>query len=166
MKRIGIISDTHSCRDGRFSKYLSECDEIWHAGDIGDIGLLEDLESLGPKVRAVCGNIDSGEVRRRCKELELFQVEGVSVLLTHIGGYPGKYAPWMKQLLGENRIDLMVCGHSHILKVMYDPKIGVLHVNPGAAGKQGWQTKRTLIRLTLDSESEPKIRDLEVIELG
>lgn len=166
MKRIGIISDTHSCRDAKFAKYLGECDEIWHAGDIGDIGLLEDLESLGPKVRAVFGNIDSGEVRRRCREVEIFTVEGVNVLLTHIGGYPGRYAPGIKQMLIDNRIGLMVCGHSHILRVMPDPKLDLLHVNPGAAGKQGWQIKRTLIRLTLDVQAPNPINRLEVIELA
>lgn len=166
MKRIGIISDTHSCRDARFSKYLKDCDEIWHAGDIGDVGLLEEFEAMGGKLRAVCGNIDSGEVRRRCKEVEIFTLEGVNVLLTHIGGYPGRYAPGIKQLLTDHRIGLMVCGHSHILRVMPDQKLGLLHVNPGAAGKQGWQSKRTLIRLTLDAEASSPIKELEVIELG
>lgn len=166
MKRIGIISDTHSCRDSRFAKYLSECDEIWHAGDIGDAALLEEFEAIGPKVRAVCGNIDSGEVRRRCKEVEIFTEEGIRILLTHIGGYPGKYSPGMKKLLHEERIGLMVCGHSHILRVMYDNELGLLHVNPGAAGTQGWQAKRTLIRLTLDAAAPQPIHSLEVIELG
>lgn len=166
MKRIGIISDTHSCRDARFAKYLGECDEIWHAGDIGDEDLLDEFASMGPCLRAVCGNIDAGGVRRRCRELEIFTVEGINVLLTHIGGYPGRYSPGMKQLLINNRIQLMVCGHSHILRVMPDAKLGLLHVNPGAAGKQGWQSKRTLIRLTLDAEAESPIKDLEVIELG
>lgn len=166
MKRIGIISDTHSCRDARFAKYLSECDEIWHAGDIGDAGLLDELASMGPRLRAVFGNIDSGEVRRRCREVEIFTVEGVNILLTHIGGYPGRYAPGIKQMLRDNRIGLMVCGHSHILRVMPDVALGLLHINPGAAGKQGWQSKRTLIRLTLDAEADNPINQLEVIELG
>ncbi len=166
MKRIGIISDTHSCRDARFAKYLGECDEIWHAGDIGDADLLEEFASMGPRLRAVCGNIDAGEVRRKCRELEVFSVEGVNVLLTHIGGYPGRYSAGMKKLLIDHRIQLMVCGHSHILRVMPDPMLGLLHVNPGAAGKQGWHSKRTLIRLTLDAEAANPIKDLEVIELG
>lgn len=166
MKRIGILSDTHSSRDVRYAKYLSSCDEIWHAGDIGDIKLLEELEFLGPKVRAVCGNVDSGEVRRRCRELEIFSVEGVNVLLTHIAGYPGRYAPGMKTLLTENQIGLMVCGHSHILKVMPDPVLGLLHVNPGAAGRQGWHTRRTLVMLTLDASAPHPISNLEVIELA
>lgn len=166
MKRIGIISDTHSCRDARFAQYLQECDEIWHAGDIGDMGLLEDLRSLGPRVRAVCGNIDSGEVRRQCREIEIFEVEGVKVLLTHIGGYPSRYAPGIRQLLIDNNIQLMVCGHSHILRVMPDPKLDLLHINPGAAGKQGWQTKRTLIRLSIENDAANPFSNLEVIELG
>lgn len=165
MKRIGILSDTHSCRDSRYAKYFSECDEIWHAGDIGDIRLLEELEAIGPRVRAVCGNIDSVEVRRRCRELEIFNVEGVNVLLTHIGGYPGHYSHGIRELLAEKRIGLMVCGHSHILKVMPDVSLGLLHVNPGAAGLQGWHTRRTLVRLTLDAAAPQPIGSLEVIEL-
>lgn len=166
MKRIGIISDTHSCHDGRFNRYLVQCDEIWHAGDIGDVELLDELEGLGPRLRAVSGNVDSGAVRRRCKEVEIFSLEGVNVLLTHIGGYPGRYTSGLKHVLIENRIGLVVCGHSHILKVMPDSRLGLLHVNPGAAGLQGWQSKRTMIRLTLDADASQPIRDLEVIELG
>ncbi len=166
MKRIGIISDTHSCLDERYARYFSECDEIWHAGDIGDIGLLEHLRSICPTVRAVAGNIDGGEVRRCCSELEIFSVEGVKVLLTHIGGYPGRYSRGMKNLLREEMINLMVCGHSHILKIMYDRELNLLHINPGAAGTQGWQKKRTLVRLTLDAASPQKIKDVEIIELS
>ena len=109
------------------------------------------------------GNIDHGDVCRRCPEVEIFSVEGFNVLLTHIGGYPGKYAPGIKQTLIENHINLMVCGHSHILKVMPDPQLGLLHINPGAAGYHGWQRERTLIRLVLDSG---EASTLEVIELG
>ncbi len=163
MKRIGIISDTHSCRDDKFAKYLSDCDEIWHAGDIGDAELLDYFCGMGPTVRAVCGNIDHGEVRHRCKELEIFQVEGVKVLLTHIGGYPGKWSPGMKKLLKENDINLMVDGHSHLLKIIYDKELGLLHINPGAAGRQGWQSVRTLVLITIDGTD---IRDAQVIELA
>ncbi len=163
MKRIGIISDTHSYFDDKLTKYLSECDEIWHAGDIGDVGLLDQLCSIGPRVRAVSGNIDHGEVRRRCKELEIFQVEGVNVLLTHIGGYPGKWSPGMKKLLKENGINLMVDGHSHILRIIYDKELDLLHINPGAAGRQGWQQVRTLVRFTIDGSD---MRYAEVIELA
>lgn len=163
MKRIGILSDTHSCSDDRYISHFKECDEIWHAGDIGDIGILRLLESTGATIRAVRGNIDHGEVCRVCKETEIFNVEGLNVWLTHIGGYPGKYAPGIEKGLRDNRINLMVCGHSHILKVMPDARLGLLHINPGAAGYHGWQKVRTLVRLTLDAG---EIRDLEVIELG
>lgn len=163
MKRIGILSDTHSHWDDKYTLYFTDCDEIWHAGDIGDISLLERLEAIGPKVRAVSGNVDHGEVRRRCRELEIFTIEGVKVLLTHIGGYPGKWAPGMQKLLREENITLMIDGHSHILRVMYDPQLHLLHINPGAAGRQGWQKKRTLVRLTIDSTD---MRDCEVIELA
>lgn len=163
MKKIGILSDTHSCWDDRYAAHFADCDEIWHAGDIGDITILRRLEEVCPTVRAVSGNIDSGEVRRRCPEVLEFEVEGVKVWLTHIAGYPGRYAPGVKRLLAEGGINLMVCGHSHILKVMPDPQLGLLHVNPGAAGYHGWQKVRTLIKMTIDSG---KIIELDVIELG
>lgn len=163
MKRIGILSDTHSCWDDRYAAHFKDCDEIWHCGDVGDIDIIKRLEGIAPVVRAVRGNIDHGDVCRRCPEVEMFSVEGFNVLLTHIGGYPGKYAPGIKQTLIENHINLMVCGHSHILKVMPDPQLGLLHINPGAAGYHGWQRKRTLIRLVLDSG---EASSLEVIELG
>lgn len=163
MKTIGILSDTHSCWDDRYAVHFKDCDEIWHAGDVGDIDIIRRLEGITPVVRAVRGNIDHGDVCRRCREVEIFEVEGVRVLMTHIGGYPGRYAPGMKNLLREQRIGLMVCGHSHILKVMPDRELGLLHVNPGAAGYHGWQKVRTLIRLTVDAGN---ITGLEVIELG
>ena len=155
------MSDTHSWWDDRYSRYFADCDEVWHAGDIGDIELLERLKGICGVFRAVSGNIDNGMVRRACRELEIFETEGVRVLLTHIGGYPGKYSPGIKSLLKQNGIKLFVSGHSHILKVMPDRELGSLHVNPGAAGVQGWQTVRTLVRLTLDSGN---IKDLEVVE--
>lgn len=162
MRRIGILSDTHSCWDDRFEQYFRDCDEIWHAGDLGDITIAERLEDIAP-LRAVSGNIDHGQVRRRFPEVDIFRVEGVNVLLTHIGGYPGKWAPGMKSLLKKNGINLMVDGHSHILKIIFDRELNLLHVNPGAAGRQGWQKKRTLVRLTIDGSD---IRDCEIIELG
>lgn len=163
MKLIGILSDTHSCWDDRYATHFAGCDEIWHAGDIGDITIVERLREIAPVVRAVRGNIDHGEVARRCREVEQFQVEGVNVWLTHIAGYPGRYATGVKETLAAERINLMVCGHSHILKVMPDASLGLLHVNPGAAGWHGWQKVRTLIRLTLD---EGTVKSLDVIELG
>lgn len=163
MKKIGIISDTHSCWDDRYATHFAGCDEIWHAGDVGCIDIIHRLESIAPVVRAVSGNIDHGEVARHCKEVESFTVEDVNVWMTHIGGYPGKYSQGVAEILRAGKINLMVTGHSHILKVMWDKNLDVLHVNPGAAGNQGWQKQRTLIRLIIDGSD---IRDLEVIELG
>lgn len=162
MVRIGILSDTHSHWDDRYTLHFAECDEIWHAGDMGDISIAERLENIAT-LRAVSGNVDHGQVRRKYPELDIFEIEGVKVLLTHIGGYPGKWAPGMKKLLKENGIKLMVDGHSHILKIMYDHELEVLHINPGAAGVQGWQKQRTLVRLTIDGAT---IRDCEIIELA
>lgn len=163
MKRIGILSDTHGKWDDRFAVHFADCDEVWHAGDVGDYSIIERLADIVPVVRAVAGNADGGMVRRKCPELDVFMAEDVKVLLTHIGGYPGRWAPGMKKLLRETGARLMVDGHSHILKVMYDRELGVLHVNPGAAGEQGWHKVRTLIRLVIDGAD---IRDCEVIELG
>lgn len=162
MKRIGILSDTHGYWDDRYAAYFTECDEIWHAGDIGDIAITERLGDICP-VRAVRGNVDHGAVARRYPELLIFDCEDVKVLLTHVGGYPGRWSPGMKKLLKENGVDLMVDGHSHILKVIYDKELGLLHINPGAAGQQGWHRQRTLIRLTIDGSD---MRDCEVIELS
>lgn len=163
MKRIGILSDTHGCWDDRYAYHFKDCDEIWHAGDIGDYAIVERFQDITPVVRAVCGNIDHGMVRRKCPELEIFEVENVKVLLTHIGGYPGKWSKGMKQLLKDNSIRLMVDGHSHILKVIYDKELELLHINPGAAGVFGWHSVRTLVKLTIDGDD---MRDCEVIELN
>lgn len=163
MKKIGILSDTHSCWDDRYAAHFRDCDEIWHAGDVGDIDIIRRLEQVCPVVRAVRGNIDHGDVCRRCPESLEFTVEGVSVFLTHIGGYPGRYAPGVRQHLGHSGPRIMVAGHSHILKVMPDRELNLLHINPGAAGYHGWQKQRTLVRLTLDAGT---IAGLEVIELG
>lgn len=163
MKRIGIISDTHGYWDDRFASYFKDCDEVWHAGDVGDYGIIERLQDIVPMVRAVSGNIDHGMVRRKCREIEIFDVEDVRVLLTHVGGYPGKWAKGMKSLLKEERIKLMVDGHSHILKVIYDKELQLLHVNPGAAGQAGWHKVRTLVKLTIDGSD---LKDCEIIELA
>ncbi len=163
MTRIGLLSDTHSHWDEKYSRYFAECDEIWHAGDVGDISILERLRLIGPEVRAVYGNIDHGEVRRQLPQYSVFQIEGVKVLLTHIGGYPGHWAPGMEELLKREKPGLVVDGHSHLLKIMYDSKLQLLHINPGAAGRQGWQRKRTLVRFSIDGSD---IKDCEVIELA
>lgn len=163
MKRIGILSDTHGKWDDRYATHFRGCDEIWHAGDIGDYDIIERLREVAPVVRAVSGNIDHGMVRRKCKELEIFTVEDVKVLLTHIGGYPGRWSAGMKNLLKDEGIKLMIDGHSHILKILYDHDLNLLHINPGAAGNQGWQKERTLVRLIIDG---PNMKNCEVITLG
>lgn len=163
MIKVGILSDTHSCWDDRYALHFADCDEVWHAGDIGDESVLTRLEGVAPVVRAVYGNIDGGILRRRLRETEIFTVEGVKVVMTHIGGYPGRYAPGIRQRLLLSRPQLFVCGHSHILKIMPDRGLGCLVVNPGAAGTQGWQRVRTLVTLTLDSG---RIEHAQVIELS
>lgn len=162
MTRIGILSDTHAFWDDRYASYFAECDEIWHAGDIGSSEILDRLGAICPTVRAVRGNIDYGEVKRGLPELLEFKIDGVSVIMTHIGGYPGRWSPGMRSLLLKVKPDIMVSGHSHILKVIYDRELKLLHINPGAAGRQGWQKVRTLVRLTID---RGRIKDCEVIEL-
>lgn len=163
MKRIGILSDTHAQWDDRFAQYFNSCDEIWHAGDIGSEEILDQLEGITPVVRAVYGNIDGASIRRRCKEVECFTTDGVKVWMTHIGGYPNRYAPGVKAELLNEKPRLFISGHSHILKVVNDKSLGLLHINPGAAGRQGWQSARTLMLLTIDNGD---IKDCEVVELG
>lgn len=161
MLRVGVLSDTHGCWDDRYATFFSDCEEIWHAGDIGS---LEVLEKFCPtkKIRAVCGNIDGADIRLHYKKNLIFQVEQVKVVLTHIGGYPEKYAPGIKELLSIEKPNLFVCGHSHILKVMYDRELRVMCLNPGAAGTFGFHKVRTLIRFVVDGG---KIRDLEIFEM-
>ncbi len=162
MKRIGIVSDTHSYWDDKYAEYFAECDEIWHAGDIGSMEVAERLSEVA-MLRAVVGNCDGGDLRKIYPELLRFRVEDVEVLLTHIGGYPGHYDYRIRRQLMENPPQLMVCGHSHILKVQYDKTLGMLHINPGAAGRQGWQQERTLVRVSVDGR---EFKNLEVVSLG
>ncbi len=169
MTKIGLLSDTHGLLDARVFEHFRDVDEIWHAGDIGSAEVLQALRAFKP-TRAVYGNMDGGEVRYSLQELYSFRVEGVQVLLTHIGGYPGRYNPRLLPLFRkcqsspdpQRHIHLFVCGHSHILKVQYDNNWHFLTLNPGAAGKQGWQIVQTLLRFVIDGTD---IRDLEVIEL-
>lgn len=161
MKRIGLLSDTHSWWDDRYLMHFADCDEIWHAGDIGSELVIKQLEVHCP-VRAVYGNIDGQEIRNRFSEVLKFQVEECNVIMTHIGGYPGKYSPAIRSSIYRERPQLFIAGHSHILKVMYDDIVGCLHINPGAAGRQGWQQVRTLVKFIIDGKD---IRELEVIEL-
>ncbi len=162
MKRIGIISDTHSFWDEKYLHYFEPCDEIWHAGDICSTELIERFQAFRP-VRAVCGNCDGGDLRRMFPEILRWKCEDVDVLMKHIGGYPGRYDPSVRQQLYERPPQLFISGHSHILKVQYDKMLNLLHINPGAAGIQGWQKERTLIRLTIEGN---KFTDCEVITLG
>ncbi|NDV79877.1 metallophosphoesterase [Dysgonomonas sp. 511] len=162
MKKIGLISDTHNWWDERYEKYFADCDEIWHAGDIGSLELALRFEAFKP-FRAVYGNIDDHKVRTAYPEFLRFAEENVDVLMTHIGGYPGKYDPRVRNILYANPPKLFITGHSHILKVMYDKKLNCLHINPGAAGKYGFHTVRTLVRFVIDKGN---ISDLDVIELN
>jgi uncharacterized protein len=161
LKRIGILSDTHSFIDEPIFKHFNKCDEIWHAGDIGNISIYDELASFKP-IRAVFGNIDNHEVRLACKEIERFNCEDVDVMIKHIAGYPNSYDASVRSILSQNPPKLLIAGHSHILKVMYDKKYNFLFINPGAAGKSGFHQVRTFIRLTINKSD---ISDLEVIEL-
>jgi putative phosphoesterase len=162
MKRIGLMSDTHGFLDEKVFKYFEECDEIWHAGDIGTVELADTLESFKP-VRAVYGNIDGHELRE-IYPLDLkFECEGVTVWMTHIGGYPNRYSLRVREEIKKYPPKLFITGHSHILKVMPDKKLNLLHINPGAAGNHGFHKVKTLVRFTLD---KGVIKDLEVIEIG
>lgn len=162
MKRIGLLSDTHGHWDDRYEKYFSECDEIWHAGDIGNMEVADRLAQIKP-LRAVYGNIDSGNVRIKFSEKYRFQCEDVDVLIKHIGGYPGNYDSSIRGSIFARPPKLFISGHSHILRVMYDKTLNLLHINPGAAGIYGFHKTRTLVRFTIDGA---EIKDLEVIELG
>lgn len=161
MTRIGLISDTHGFLDDAVFKHFENCDEIWHAGDFGNIEMADKLAAFKP-LRGVYGNIDGTDVRQVYPEHLRFMCEKVDVWMTHIGGYPDRYAPDVKREIYTKPPGLFISGHSHILKVIYDKKINCLHLNPGAAGKQGWHKVRTLIRFSITDE---KIHTLDVIEL-
>lgn len=161
MKRIGLLSDTHSYWDKRYLEYFESCDEIWHAGDIGSLELANRLQEFRP-FRAVFGNCDGGPLRHLYTEKLAWNCEGAEVLMTHIGGYPGRYDPRIRRQLLERPPHLFISGHSHILKVQCDKSLGLLHINPGAAGLQGWHQVRTLVRFSVH---EGQFSDLEVIEI-
>lgn len=163
MKKVGIISDTHAYWDEKYEKYLVECDEIWHAGDIGSIEVADKFEAMKPLFRAVHGNCDGYDIRQRYPEILQFKCEEVDVLLKHIGGYPGNYDFSIRNKLCYSPPNLFVDGHSHILKVMPDKSLGLLHINPGAAGLQGFHKERTIVRITIEGN---KISDCEVITLA
>lgn len=158
--KIGLLSDTHGWLDPKVEEFFKDCDEVWHCGDIGDIAVADHL-ATSFNLRAVYGNIDGGEVRQMFPEMLVFVCEGVKTLMTHIGGYPGHYDVRIREALNRERPQLFVCGHSHILKVMYDKNLECLHINPGAAGRYGFHKVRTVVRFTI---SAGKIKDLEVAE--
>lgn len=161
MKRIGLLSDTHGYWDERYLKYFEECDEIWHAGDIGSKEVMDRLMAF-KTFRGVYGNIDGQDIRKILPEINRFMLEGADILIKHIGGYPGKYDSQIKKILNISAPTLFISGHSHILKVKYDKEYGMLHINPGAAGKYGFHTVRTIVRFSIE---QGNFSDLEVIEL-
>ncbi|GAB3929467.1 metallophosphoesterase family protein [Larkinella terrae] len=163
MIRIGLLSDTHGFLDPQIFTHFAQCDEIWHAGDVGSVKIIDDLKAFKP-FRGVFGNIDDKAVAYECPENQRFELEGLSVWMTHIGGTPPRYNPIVRPDLLMNPPDVFVCGHSHILKVVRDPKINnLLFINPGAAGKHGFHSVRTCLRFGLDAG---RITNMEVIELG
>ena len=160
--KIGLLSDTHSYLDNRILHHLSSCDEIWHAGDFGSLEVSDTLANLKP-LRGVYGNIDDQSIRLVHPKVNRFKVEGLEVLMTHIGGYPGKYHPDIRTEIQQHPPGLFITGHSHILKVMPDKKMNLLHLNPGAAGKHGFHHVRTMILFEINAG---KIENLQVVELG
>jgi len=161
MKLIGLISDTHGFLDSRFISHLKNCDEIWHAGDFGSQEVAERLKEIA-LLKAVFGNIDNHKIRLEFPENLRFMCEQVDVFITHIGGYPGRYDKRVKEQLKNKPPTLFICGHSHILKVINDKKLGILHMNPGAAGNSGLHKVKTMLRFKIDGKN---ISDLEVVEL-
>ncbi len=162
MKKILLLSDTHNYIDAQILKFVKQADEVWHAGDIGNIEVIDAIKELKP-VRAVFGNIDDTIVRSEFPLNNKFTIEKVSVWITHIGGYPNRYDPRIKEEIQKKPPLLFISGHSHILKVMFDKKLKLLHLNPGAAGKHGFHKVRTMLRFEIN---EDKISNLEIIELA
>ena len=160
--KIGLISDTHGFLDERVFKYFKEVDEIWHAGDLGTVEVLDELSHF-KKLRSVYGNIDNSEIRNLIPENQIFTINNLKVWMIHIGGYPPKYSRSIKNLLDKNQPDIFICGHSHIVRIMKDSSRNLLHINPGAAGKQGFHSVRTIVRFEINGE---KINNMQLIELG
>jgi hypothetical protein len=161
MKRIGLLSDTHTFIDEKVLDFFKDCDEIWHAGDIGNRETADKISDFKP-LKAVYGNIDGQEIRASFPKIQSFECEQVKVLMTHIGGYPGRYEKEMRILIEQIKPNLFISGHSHILKVIYDDKNKLLHINPGAAGKSGLHHVKTAVRFNIDGK---EIKDLEILEL-
>ena len=162
MIKIGLLSDTHCYVHPKIYDFFADCNEIWHAGDIGDIATADELNAFKP-LKAVYGNIDGHIVRSTCPESLIFNCEDVKIYMTHIGGYPDRYAKQVKDIIKLETPNLFISGHSHILKVMYDKKHELLHNNPGAAGKTGFHQVITLVRFCIEGIN---IKDLEIIELN
>jgi putative phosphoesterase len=160
--KIGLLSDTHGYLHPRIKHHFNDCDEIWHAGDVGNFELLQELAHFKP-LRCVYGNVDGTEIRKETQENLFFGVEGKTVLMTHIAGYPGRYNPRVLKLIRQHRPGIVICGHSHILKVIYDKKYDHLHMNPGAAGNHGWHQVMTILTFEINKAN---IENLKVIELG
>lgn len=163
MKKVLILSDSHGLLEADVVKHIVQADEIWHAGDWGNMEVLEQLEKLGKPIQGVYGNIDGGKLRVVLPNENIFESEGVKVFMTHIGGYPGRYSVGIKDKLRIHRPTLFVCGHSHILKIMQDKELSVLHINPGACGRHGFHIFRTMVRIEINAG---KITKADVIELG
>ena len=161
MKRIGILSDTHGHWDERLASFFAQCDELWHAGDIGNMATADTINAFKP-LKAVYGNIDDSLVRSTYPEILQFTCEDVNVLITHIGGYPKRYEKKITPILKSQKPNLFICGHSHILKVIYDKDYELLHINPGAAGISGFHLVRTAIRLTIDGSN---MKEMEILEI-
>lgn len=162
MTKVGLLSDTHGFVDPAVYKHFKDCDEIWHAGDIGHVKVIDDLSKF-KTLRAVYGNIDGHVVRSAVPEDLVFEIDGIKIFMTHIGGSPGRYNLRVKSLMQLHKPNIFICGHSHILKVMYDKQMNHLHINPGAAGNHGFHHVKTLIRFDLH---QGKPANMEVIELG
>lgn len=160
MKKIILLSDSHHSLDERIFPHLKECDEIWHAGDIGDLKVTDELKKYAP-LRAVWGNIDSQKLRKEFRETTYFKCEELKVMMTHIGGYPGRYEKGVKEILEYKKPNLFISGHSHILKVMHDKELNILHMNPGAIGNYGWHKVKTIIAFNVEGKD---IKNLRVIE--
>lgn len=160
MKKIGLLSDTHGWLNPDIFEFFKDCDEVWHAGDIGNIETAEELERFKP-LRAVFGNIDDADVRMDYPMIQTFQVEDAKVVMTHIGGYPNRYETFAREVIEKEKPDMFVSGHSHILKIVYDDRYSLLHVNPGAAGRNGFHRKMTMVRFEIDGR---QFRKMEVYE--
>lgn len=163
VKNILLLSDTHSCTEPDIAAHFKAADEIWHAGDWGDVQLSDLMEKTGKTIRGVYGNIDGNPIRIRYPESLTFECEGMKVYMKHIGGHPGKYAKGIPGEIRNSSASLFICGHSHILRVVRDPQLGILYMNPGAAGRHGFHVMRTMLRFSID---HGEIRNAAVIELG